>query len=48
MYPVRSDVALPDSYRYAPRPETTLRLDADLIEANHKRWLENWVRVVVK
>ena len=46
MYPVDPAIALPDSYRYAPKPDVTLRLDEGRIAANLDRWIEDWVRVV--
>jgi thiamine transport system substrate-binding protein len=48
MYPVTPQVALPDSYKYAPRPARTLSLDAAAIAANQERWIGAWARQVGK
>jgi len=48
MYPVNPEVKLPDSFRYAPKPATTLSLDTFTIEKNQKRWVDNWLEVVTR
>lgn len=49
VHPVRPDVPLPDAYeRFATLPdeEGIARMDAERIEANGERWLDQWTRVV--
>jgi thiamine transport system substrate-binding protein len=46
MFPVNPKVKLPDSFRYAPKPEKTLSLDAKEIEKNGKRWIDGWLKAV--
>ena len=48
MFPVNPEIKLPDSFRYAPTPETTLFLDAYKIRKNQKRWIDEWLKVLVK
>ena len=48
MFPVNPRIKLPDSFRYAPTPETILFLDAYKIRKNQKRWIDEWLKVLVK
>lgn len=48
MFPVNPKVKLPDSFRYAPAPETILSLDTYEIQKNRKRWIDGWLKVVAK
>jgi thiamine transport system substrate-binding protein len=48
MFPINPKVRLPDSFRYAPKPEKTLSLDAKDIEKNGKRWVDGWLKAVSK
>ncbi len=45
MFPVNPRIKLPDSFRYAPTPETILFLDAYKIQKNQKRWIDEWRRL---
>ena len=42
MYPVRSDVALPDSFRIAAKAKKLLNLPPDKVEANLEKWQSEW------
>jgi thiamine transport system substrate-binding protein len=46
MYPVDPDVATPDSFSFAPRPEQALQLPAAEIRKNRDRWINAWVKQV--
>ncbi len=46
MYPAREDARLPDSFDYAPIPETSLLLDTYEIEEHGSRWIDQWVEVM--
>jgi thiamine transport system substrate-binding protein len=46
MFPVNPKVRLPDSFRYAPKPEKPLSLDAKAIDKNGKRWIDGWLKAV--
>jgi len=48
MYPVNPNVELPDSFRYAPRPEKSLSLDTYTIQKNQDKWIDAWLRIVTK
>ncbi len=48
MYPVIPTTALPDSYRYAPKPQRPLSLDAKTVADNEQRWLAAWARQMGK
>ena len=48
MYPVIPATTLPESYKYAPRPERSLALDAGTIAANQQRWITAWARQMGK
>jgi thiamine transport system substrate-binding protein len=46
MYPVDPDVATPDSFRFAPKPQRALQLPAAEIRENRDRWINAWVKQV--
>ncbi len=46
MYPVNPEVQLPESFRFAPQPETSLQLPAEEIRRSQERWITDWVRLV--
>jgi thiamine transport system substrate-binding protein len=46
MYPVDPDVATPDCFRFAPKPERSLQLPAEEIRKNRDRWINAWVKQV--
>ncbi|WP_231133426.1 thiamine ABC transporter substrate-binding protein [Capillibacterium thermochitinicola] len=46
MYPVRSDVKLPDSFRVAAQADRLLNLPPDQVAANLERWLSAWEQVI--
>ena len=46
MYPVDPDVATPDCFRFAPKPERSLQLPAEEIRKNRDRWIDAWVKQV--
>jgi thiamine transport system substrate-binding protein len=46
MYPVNPGVQLPESFRFAPQPETSLQLPAEEIRRSQERWITDWVRLV--
>ncbi len=48
MYPVRTDLALPDSFKLAPKPKVNLRIPSKEIENNLTTWLEEWINAVTK
>lgn len=48
MYPVNPEAKTPDSFRFAPRPEKTLTLEAADIRKNQERWIKDWVKLLSK
>jgi len=48
MFPVNPDVELPDSFAYAPVPDTVLSLGSDLIDRNQGRWIDRWLDVMTR
>jgi thiamine transport system substrate-binding protein len=46
MYPVHPEVATPDSFRFAPKPDRSLQLQAEEIRVNRDRWIGAWVKQV--
>ncbi len=46
MYPVRSDVSLPDSFRVAAKVKKILNLQPERVEANLEHWLSQWEKVM--
>ncbi len=48
MFPVNPEVKLPDSFRYAPTPDKILYLNTFEIQENQKRWIESWLKIVIK
>ncbi|AEH24757.1 thiamine ABC transporter substrate-binding protein [Pyrococcus yayanosii] len=48
MYPVNKNVQLPPVYEYAVKVEKPVTLDPKLIAENYKKWLDQWVAVVVE
>ncbi|WP_376700072.1 thiamine ABC transporter substrate-binding protein [Actinoalloteichus hoggarensis] len=48
VYPVREDVALPESWEAAaPLPEDSAALPADEVDANREDWVEQWRTIVL-
>ena len=48
MFPVNPEVKLPDSFRYAPTPDKILYLNTFEIQENQKRWIDSWLKIVIK
>jgi thiamine transport system substrate-binding protein len=49
VYPVRSDVAVPDIFeRHALVPEAPLSLDPAVIDANREAWIDEWTDIVLR
>jgi thiamine transport system substrate-binding protein len=49
VYPVRSDVALPEAFvEHAIVPESPLQLPPDDIDENRDRWVARWTEIVVR
>jgi thiamine transport system substrate-binding protein len=46
MYPVDPEVGTPDSFRFAPKPDRSLQLQAEEIRTNRDRWIDAWVKQV--
>jgi len=46
MYPVNPRVKLPESFKFAPRPGTSLSLSAEEIDKNRDLWLKDWARLM--
>ena len=46
MYPVRTDVPLPESFRIAARVNKILNLPPAQVSTNLNRWLEQWDKVI--
>jgi thiamine transport system substrate-binding protein len=46
MFPVNPQVALPDSFQFALKPQVSFMMDSDTIDNNYERWIVNWVEVV--
>ena len=48
MYPVRTDIPLPASFNFAPKPSISLMLESDKIESNLNNWIDEWTNAVTK
>lgn len=48
MYPVITDIGLPDSYRYAPEPEISFSFSGEEVQQYRDQWIDRWTRVVSK
>ena len=48
MFPVNPMVKLPDSFEYAPSPDRILSLDTFEIQKNQEKWIDAWLKVVIK
>lgn len=46
MYPVRTDLPLPDSFDIAPKPEISLMIPSEEIDAHLDEWLDKWTHAV--
>ncbi len=47
--PARTDVELPAVFvKFAQRPDAPTELDAELIDANRERWIEEWTELVLQ
>lgn len=46
MYPVRTDLALPESFKMAPKPEISLRMSSEEIDINLTSWIDEWTHAV--
>ncbi|HEB10507.1 MAG TPA: thiamine ABC transporter substrate-binding protein, partial [Spirochaetales bacterium] len=46
MYPVNPRVKLPESFKFAPKPLTSLSLSAEEIDKNRDLWLKDWARLI--
>ena len=48
MYPVNTNLKLPESFNFAPKPEQTLIIDSGEIDRNLSNWIEEWTSAVTK
>jgi thiamine transport system substrate-binding protein len=48
MYPVNPHAPLPDSFAYAPKPEKSLSLDYQTIEAKLEEWIQQWAVIAAQ
>jgi thiamine transport system substrate-binding protein len=48
MYPVIPDTPLPDSFAFAPKPEKSLSLDYQTIDARLAEWIQNWAVIAAQ
>ncbi len=48
MYPVRTDLPLPDSFSFAPKPPVSLIIPAAEIEKNMQDWITGWADAVTE
>ncbi len=48
MYPVLPEIELPESYEFAPQPDTRFYFDADKIDANRDEWIDTWSKAVTR
>lgn len=46
MYPTNMNTVLTEAFAYAPKPEISLRIESDVIEAKLDRWLHDWTEVM--
>lgn len=46
MYPVRTDLVLPDSFKMAPKPEKSLRMSSKEIDIHLASWIDEWTNAV--
>ena len=46
MYPVRTDLTLPDSFNMAPKPEISLMISPEEIDIHLSEWIEEWINAV--
>ena len=47
MYPVNSNTALPDAYKWAPKPKK-LTIDEDLVSTKLDKWLDDWANTMTE
>jgi thiamine transport system substrate-binding protein len=49
VFPVNRDASLPPEFsEYAVVPESPLSLDAETIEENREKWVDEWTRIVIR
>ncbi len=48
VYPSRTDIALPDVFKFAEKPAKISSLAPNTIALNEKRWVKRWVEVVLQ
>ena len=46
MYPVNTNLKLPESFEYAPKPGVTLIIDSGKINLQLSDWIEEWTSAV--
>ena len=46
MYPVRTDLTLPDSFKMAPKPEVSLEISSKQINTHLNSWIDEWTNAV--
>ena len=46
MYPVNTNLELPESFNFAPKPEVTLIIDSKKIDLQLTEWIEEWTSAV--
>ncbi len=48
MYPVSETAVLPEAWaKFAPVPDTTNSLDAELIANNRDQWIKDWSAAII-
>jgi len=48
MYPVNTSLPLPNSFKQAPKPKTSLMMDSNIIDKNLNTWIDKWANAVTK
>ncbi len=48
MYPVHRDAELPESFAYAPEPESSMLMESEEIKEHMDNWLDQWFEIMVR
>ncbi len=48
MYPVRTELPLPESFRAAPKPPKSLLIDPEKLDKNLDSWIDEWINAVTE
>jgi thiamine transport system substrate-binding protein len=48
MYPVRTDLPLPESFDLAPKPAKSLIIESEIIDSSLSKWIDEWTNAVTK